>query len=81
MNLARLADVAEKDSPAFTGFMARLNAFAADRGLRQMTTWSKIWEYPWLWFNALASIDWRGKRVVDLGSEISPVPSRPTTRP
>lgn len=74
VNRVALADVAEKDSPRFTGFMDRINAFAAARGLRQMTTWSKVWEYPWLWFNALASIDWRGKHVIDLGSELSPMP-------
>ena len=39
-----------------------------------MRTWSKVWEYPWLWFNGLSQLDWRGRRIVDLGSEISPMP-------
>src|SRR5207248_2827131 len=31
-------------------------------------------EYPWLWFNGLAAINWSGARLVDIGSEISPIP-------
>lgn len=71
---ARLASVGEMRSPRFRVFMDELNAFARPHGLREMTTWSKVWEYPWLWFNALGRIDWRGKRVIDLGSELSPMP-------
>ena len=43
-------------------------------GLRTFTTWSKVWEYPWLWFNVLAGVRWPGLRLVDLGSELSPMP-------
>ncbi|MFG0283435.1 MAG: sulfotransferase [Phycisphaerales bacterium JB039] len=70
----RLASLAETRSLRFRGFMDELNAFARPLHLREMTSWSKIWEYPWIWFHALAHTDWRGKRVVDLGSEISPMP-------
>lgn len=69
-----LASVEAKDSRRFRAFMSMINAFAASFGLRTFETWSKIWEYPWVWFNALAQIDWAGKHVVDLGSEVSPMP-------
>ncbi len=71
---ASLASVRELESPAFSGFMSRLNAFAARYSLRQMTDWSKVWEYPWLWYNGLSTLDWNGVSLCDLGSEISPMP-------
>lgn len=74
MTRCELAGVEAKDSPRFRAFMAMMNAFAAAFGLRTFTTWSKIWEYPWLWHAALGRIDWAGRHVVDLGSEISPMP-------
>jgi len=70
----RLADLDELRSSEFTGFMGRLNRLAASHDLRQFTTWSKIWEYPWLWRNALASVDWDGTRIIDVGAEMSPLP-------
>lgn len=70
----RLATVDELSSGRFAGFMADVNAFAAPRGLRQFTNWSKVWEYPWLWSAVLGKLDWRGKRLVDLGTELSPLP-------
>ncbi|MEO1008311.1 MAG: sulfotransferase [Planctomycetota bacterium] len=71
---ARLASLDELRSEPFAGFMAVLNAFAAEHGLREFTTWSKIWEYPWLWWNAVRPLPLAGLRVVDLGSELSPMP-------
>ncbi len=70
----RLASLQETRSPEFECWMEIMNAFAAERGLRIFETWSKVWEYPWLWREALSGIDWKGKRVIDLGSEISPMP-------
>lgn len=70
----RLACVLELESAPYTAFMRRMNAFATANRLRTFVNWSKIWEYPWLWSHALESIRWPGKRVVDLGSEISPMP-------
>lgn len=72
--LARLASVDELESLAYREFMHRVNRFAAAGGLREFTDWSKIWEYPWLWQHGLSGINWRGKRLLDLGSEISPLP-------
>ncbi|HVU24540.1 MAG TPA: methyltransferase domain-containing protein [Opitutus sp.] len=69
-----LANLPEMFSPAWTGFIDELNAFAAPLGLRQFTNWSKLWEYPALWHGGLAALDWRGKRVLDLGTEQSPFP-------
>ena len=69
-----LANLPEMFSPEWTGFIDELNAFAAPLGLRQFTNWSKLWEYPWLWHHGLSALDWRGLRVLDLGSEQSPFP-------
>jgi 2-polyprenyl-3-methyl-5-hydroxy-6-metoxy-1,4-benzoquinol methylase len=69
-----LANLPEMFSPEWTGFIDELNAFAAPLGLRQFTNWSKLWEYPWLWHHGLSTLDWRGLRVLDLGSEQSPFP-------
>lgn len=71
---ARLAAVRELESSPYQDFMHRVNRFAAAGELRTFTNWSKIWEYPWLWEHGLGNVDWRGKRLVDLGSEISPLP-------
>ena len=68
------ANIKELESPQFEWFMFKLNAFAYEHSLRRMINWSKIWEYPWIWFNALHNIDFGGKTVVDLGSELSPIP-------
>lgn len=71
---ARLASVDELESIGFRAFMAMINGLATQWGLRVFTNWSKVWEYPWIWFNALYRINWQGKHLVDLGSEISPMP-------
>ncbi|MGD1914814.1 MAG: sulfotransferase [Phycisphaerales bacterium] len=71
---AVLARLEELRSPPFTGFMKMLNAFASDHGLREFDSWSKIWEYPWLWYHAIESMPLAGLRVVDMGSELSPMP-------
>ena len=70
----RLGSVAELESAPFRAFMAESNAFAAEHGLRQFTNWTKVWEYPWLHAHGLGAIDWKGKHLVDFGSEISPMP-------
>lgn len=69
-----LASVAELEAPAFRAFVDALNRFGARYGMRQFVSWSKIWEYPWLWRNALGGLPWDRLRVVDLGSELSPMP-------
>jgi SAM-dependent methyltransferase len=69
-----LASVAELHSKPFQNFMREINAFAAQHDLRQFSDWSKVWEYPWLYYHGLSKVSWRGQHLVDLGSEISPIP-------
>ncbi len=69
-----LASVKELESPEFRLFMGAMNDLASAWGLRQFTNWSKVWEYPWLWMSGLRSVDWSGTKLLDLGSELSPMP-------
>jgi 2-polyprenyl-3-methyl-5-hydroxy-6-metoxy-1,4-benzoquinol methylase len=71
---AQLARVSELESAPFRAFMCLQNTLAQSMKLRQFTNWSKVWEYPWLWFNALAHVHWPGTRLVDIGAELSPFP-------
>jgi len=68
-----LSSIKELSSTMFRDFMTTLNCFSKRLGLRQFTNWSKIWEYPWLWFNGLECIDWANIKLLDLGSELSPM--------
>lgn len=70
----QLASVEELESPLFRNFMKQLNFLAGQWKLRQFTNWSKVWEYPWLWYQGLNRISWDKKVLLDLGSEISPMP-------
>ena len=63
----------ESRSPAFRSFMSRLNGFAREHGLRVHIDWSKIWEYPWAW-QYLSSLHFPDLKILDIGSEISPMP-------
>jgi heptosyltransferase-2 len=67
-----LASVRELKSDHYTRFMQHLNHFAAEAELHQYTTYSRIWEYPWLWFK-LEPLKGQRLRVLDLGSERSPM--------
>jgi len=68
-----LSNLEEAFSGAFVDFMGIINAFASKYGFRQFTNWSKIWEYPWFWFNGLQYLDLTKIRLLDLGSELSPM--------
>jgi SAM-dependent methyltransferase len=70
----RIAEMREMESARFRSFMSMLNRLAEGWGLRTFTNWSKIWEYPWLWFNGLGALPMAGLRVFDIGSERSPMP-------
>ncbi len=74
LGLCSLARLDQIESSQFKWFMFKLNLFAFENSLRPMINWSKVWEYPWIWFNIFQNIDLKGKVVVDLGSELSPVP-------
>jgi len=69
-----LASVSDLSSKLFQDFMKTINCFALRWGLRQFTNWSKIWEYPWVWFNGLSQIDLKRVSLLDIGSELSPMP-------
>jgi len=68
-----LASVSELESGSFRSFMAWLNAFAQVHGLRVHTSWSKVWEYPWVWRH-ISDLPLHGLKVLDIGSELSPFP-------
>jgi 2-polyprenyl-3-methyl-5-hydroxy-6-metoxy-1,4-benzoquinol methylase len=72
--ISSLASIDELKSEAFVRFMERINAFSNEYSLRVFRDWSKVWEYPWLWFNGLSTVNWKNTKVLDLGSEISPIP-------
>lgn len=74
LGLCSLARLDQIESSQFKWFMFKLNLFAYENSLRPMLNWSKVWEYPWIWFNVFHNVDLKGKVVVDLGSELSPVP-------
>lgn len=69
-----LANLPEMFSAPWRTFMDELNAFARPLGLREFSTWSKIWEYPALWYGGLDQLHWREARLLDIGSELSPLP-------
>lgn len=69
-----LANLPQMLSPAWQSFMEELNAFARPLGLREFHTWSKIWEYPALWYGGLDRIDWARTHLLDIGSELSALP-------
>lgn len=73
-NLVRLASVKELESGPFQNFMTGVNLFARRLGLKEYDGWSMMWEYPWLWHNALAGHNWPQVRVLDIGSGLSPLP-------
>jgi len=72
--VARLASRRELESAPFRLFMARVNELARALRLQEHTTWSKIWEYPFLWLALVSRVDVSRARVVDIGSERSPMP-------
>jgi 2-polyprenyl-3-methyl-5-hydroxy-6-metoxy-1,4-benzoquinol methylase len=69
-----LGNLAELFSPPWAAVAEELAAFAVPHGLAVHVRSPRAWEYPWLWLQGLSSFDWRGRHVVDLGSEISPWP-------
>jgi SAM-dependent methyltransferase len=72
---ATLGSVKDLSSTSFKTFMAHLNTIAeANQLSTYVSNWSKVWEYPWLWFNGLGRVEWQGKRLLDVGSGKSPMP-------
>jgi SAM-dependent methyltransferase len=71
--IKRLARLSELQSHDFDHIMKKINQIAADTGLQHYITYSRIWEYPWAWFQ-LEPLKGRELRVLDVGSERSPFP-------
>jgi len=72
---AALGSVNELRSAAYRSFMAHVNALAEDNRLNLYhDNWSKVWEYPWVWFNSLCDLDLQDKKILDIGSGKSPMP-------
>jgi ADP-heptose:LPS heptosyltransferase/SAM-dependent methyltransferase len=73
MQIKQLAVVSDISDSKWTQFMRELNELARRAGLLEYNTYSRIWEYPWLWFQ-LESLKKRNLRILDIGSERSPFP-------
>jgi ADP-heptose:LPS heptosyltransferase/2-polyprenyl-3-methyl-5-hydroxy-6-metoxy-1,4-benzoquinol methylase len=69
----RLATLTEIDQSDWKEFLETLNHFAGEYGLRQYKTFSRIWEYPWLW-TKLKPYAEKNLKLLDVGSELSPFP-------
>lgn len=70
--IKRLANIAEMKSERFCSVMAEFNTLARTAGLTEYSTYSRLWEYPWLYLQ-LKNIK-TGLRLLDIGSELSPMP-------
>jgi SAM-dependent methyltransferase len=71
VSLARASELEQAD---FRAFMDKVNRFASTCDMRTYQNWSKVWEYPWLWLHGIQSLPWWKLNVLDLGSELSPMP-------
>jgi SAM-dependent methyltransferase len=69
-----LASKAEFCSGSFQDLMLTLNCFAERWGLRRLSTTLEGWEYPWFLFNAFDGADWSQVRLLDMDSDLNPMP-------
>ncbi len=69
----KLANLVKLNSVTYRSFMDELNTFARNFGLAEYRTYSRIWEYPWLWSHLKPLAD-KGLKLLDVGSEMSPLP-------
>ena len=67
----QLACLTELQQPGFARCMEEINRIARKGSLKEYTTYSRIWEYPWIWFQ-LEPLKNKRLRVLDIGSETSP---------
>ncbi len=67
-----LANYTDISTVRWVSFMKELNDVARRGGLAEYKSYSRVWEYPWLWFQ-LENYP-RSLRVLDIGSERSPYP-------
>jgi SAM-dependent methyltransferase len=71
--IKRLASLRELRQESFARCVDEINRIARQGGLLEYTTYSRIWEYPWVWFQ-LEPLATSGLHVLDVGSEMSPFP-------
>ena len=64
----QLAKLAEMTSTNYISCMDEINQIALKFDLKEYTTYSRIWEYPWLWFN-LKPFQERQLTVLDLAAK------------
>lgn len=68
-----LATLAELRSQSFRSLMDQINRMARGNSLQEYTTYSRVWEYPWVWSH-LEALKGQSIAVLDIGSERSPFP-------
>jgi SAM-dependent methyltransferase len=73
-NRAAVGSVEQLASMPFQQVINLSNSFGRLLNLREFYNWSKIWEYPWIWTHLLGDQCWIGKRLLDIGTELSPIP-------
>ena len=71
--IKQLARLDEMQQETFARCMEEINHVARLGGLMEFTTYSRLWEYPWLWFG-LEQYCALNLRVLDVGSERSAFP-------
>ncbi len=71
---ARLASIDEIAAPLYAAFAGGLDDFGGAFSLRPLAGPGDVWSFPWLWFHGLATLDGPRRRIVDLGSGLSPMP-------
>ncbi|MBV9885300.1 MAG: class I SAM-dependent methyltransferase [Acidobacteria bacterium] len=67
-----LAKFSEISNQRWANFMDELNDVARRGGLAEYKSYSRVWEYPWLWFQLEDAP--RSLRILDIGSERSAYP-------
>ncbi len=71
--IKQLARLNEMNSAEYVRQLEAINRVARRGGLTEYTTYSRMWEYPWLW-GFLEPLSGRRLKVLDVGSEKSPFP-------
>jgi len=72
MNKKLLGSIEDIQATKSKRFMRKLNQFAHESGLKEYKTYSRMWEFPWVWFQ-LEPLKGKGLTIVDIGSEKSPI--------
>lgn len=68
----QLTRLTELQDPVFVKCMEEINLIAHKGSLKEYTTYSRVWEYPWIWLQ-LKALKGKKLRVLDIGSETSPL--------